>query len=125
MKRLSLGFLGLASPLLLLALLLGGAWMTWLFATLSMLVPVALIALGAARPGAGAPPWRALLALAMLLEAGAIGLPLLAGNPARIAGLPPATLWMLVLLGLAPLVLVASAFALDFDRFSGRNEDRS
>ena len=67
--QIALGFLALASPLLLLTFLLGGPLSEWIFATLAMAFPVALIALGAHRRGHLGPLLWPLLALLVILEA--------------------------------------------------------
>ena len=43
------------------------------------------------------------------------------GSEIRIAGLPLSTVWALLLLGAAPLIVSAVAYVRDFDRFAARS----
>ena len=125
MKRTALLVLGVGSPLLLVAFLIGGGVAEWLFAVLGLLFPVALIALAfPSRKGV----WI-LVGLALLLAGSGAGLLWLesgapvAGPGARVVGLPPATWLMLLGLGLAPLVFTCWAYAATFDAL-GPTEER-
>ncbi len=123
MKRASLVFLTLTAPALLAAQLVAAP--AGLFALLSVLVPVALIALGAARGGRVAAPvaW-VLAALAVVLEGAAIAVLGLSGALApRIAALPPAAVAEIAGFWLLPLPLVALGYALTFRRTGPTPED--
>ena len=119
MRRIALLILGVGSPLLLLALLAGGAAAEACFALLSLLFPTALCILGAAR-GRGGRAWRRVLpatGLALLLSgAGLLLFQARTVQGAPILGLPPAALLLLVGLGLIPLLLTGFGYAADFRR---------
>ncbi len=126
MTRAALVFLGLASPAVLLSFVIPGPAASAFFAALAMAFPVALIALAVARDGrlGGLGPPLALLLV--LLEASVAGMLLLRGRVADgpwIGGLPAAAALMVYGLWLAPLVVVALAHALCFDRAGLRTED--
>lgn len=139
-ERLALAFLAAASPALLAASLLPGPSAAWAFALLGAAFPVALMALGAFRPGPGpgrrparwgATGWL-LVALLLVLEATAAGILLLAGIPAGASGataspgaggLPLATVIQVVGLWLLPLPLATLGYALTFDRTGVTEED--
>ncbi len=130
MKRAGLVFLGLAAPVLVAVQLVpppdrGPGWPGGVFALVSVLVPVALIALGAARGGrlAGSVAW-VLLLLAVVLEGAAVAVLVLAGALApRLAGLPPAALAELAGFWLLPLPLVVFGYALTFHRTGPTRDD--
>ena len=132
MRRASLVFLALAAPVLLAAQLVPPSWFSGLFglsgsaagrqlagvvfALLSVLVPVALMALGAGRCGRLAPAVGWVLALlALALEGAAVAVLALTGALApRLAGLPPAAVAALAGFWLLPLPLVALGYGLTF-----------
>ena len=104
---------------MLVALLCGGRLAEWTFALGAVLFPVLLIALGTRRT---LHRLRAtfLPVLGLVLGLSAAGVLWLSGagqtDAARpIAGLPPATLLMLIGLGLVPLVLVTWIYTATFD----------
>jgi hypothetical protein len=123
MARLALIVLAVASPVLLLALLVGGETAGWVFALVSPLVPVALMALGEDSQTAGVRHAVFLGLLLLTLELGTVGVLALAG-PGRAEavwfGLPLSTGWMLVALGLVPLLLVPAGYAVLFRDDPGR-----
>lgn len=125
MRRVALLFLGIGSPLLLLALLVGGEASGVFFALLSLLFPIALCVAGAARgPGGGA--WRRVLpatGLVLLVSgAGLLFLDALGDRGLRILGLPLSTVLMLAGLGLLPLLLTGFGYAADFRRTAEKGE---
>ncbi len=125
-RRAALVFLGLAAPAVLVSFVVPGPAAGVLFAVLAMAFPVALIVLAVARDGrlGGLGPPLALLLV--LLEGGVAAMLLLRGRVADgpwIGGLPAATAVMIYGLWLAPLVVVALAYALGFDRSGPRAED--
>jgi len=125
-KRAGLVFLGLAAPVLVAVQLVSGpGWLGVLFAVLSVLFPVALISLGAARGGRLARPvaWILVL-LTLVLEGAAAGVLALSGALApRIAGLPPAAVAEIAGVWLLPLPLVALGYAFTFRRTGPTRED--
>jgi hypothetical protein len=108
MRRVALLFLGIGSPLLLVALLVGGESAGVFFALLSLLFPVAICVAGAAR-GAGGTAWRRVLPavgfVLLVSGAGLLFLDALGDRGLRILGLPPSTVLMVAGLGLLPLLL--------------------
>jgi hypothetical protein len=115
MKSVALPLLALGSPLLLVASISGGPWAEWCFTLVVTLFPAALCFLGAAA-GRDRKRW-APAALGLILPlSGAVLLLLRApGRSAgRILGLPPATAWMLIGLGLIPLLLTGFGYAAEF-----------
>jgi hypothetical protein len=116
--------LGAMSPLLLLACLVGRAAGAWIFAALSGLFPVALIALGAVRSAAGLGRLRApLLLLAVVLAGGLLALLALPPGGATVFALPLRTALMLFVLVPVPLAIVGWAYAATFSDFWLRDED--
>ncbi len=123
---------------LVATLVIPGAVSARLFALLAVILPVALIGLGALAPPGVAGPLGvdrverrrlprglgfALFVLLLLLEGSVAGVLLLNGTPRpALAGLPPATVIQLVGLWLLPLPLVALAYAFTFER-SGITRD--
>lgn len=108
----------LCAAALLVCLLVGGRPAEVTFALLAAAFPVALIALGAARGGRLGRLGPALAALLVLLGGSVVGLLLLRGrllDGPWLADLPAGIILQLVGLCLAPLVLVALAYALTFD----------
>lgn len=125
-RALSLLFLAVASPLILVlfAVPLPGAGP--LFALLVMGYPVALVALAVSRNGRLGPLGIPLLILLIFLEACTVGMLLARGRVLDgpwIGGLPLGAAIQLYGLFLAPLLLVALVYALTFDRFEMREED--
>jgi len=125
MRRIALIVLATASPVLLLALLVGGEAGGWLLAVTGPLIPVALMALAG---GAGPPGRRERLWLAawlLSLEIGCVGMMLLRGRAVDDPSALPSSTWiMLVALGAIPLVLVAFGYAALFPGAStGRRQD--
>jgi hypothetical protein len=125
-RRIALLFLALASPLILILNFMPWPVAETLFAMLVMGYPVALIAMAAARQGRLGPLGLPLLGLLVLLEACAVGMLVLRGRVLDgpwLGGLPLAAAIQLYGVWLAPLLLVALAYALTFDRFELRQED--
>jgi hypothetical protein len=125
-RRLSLLFLAVASPLVVLTFFLPGPVAEYLFTTLVMAYPVALIALAVARRGRLGPLAVPLVSLLVILEACGLGMLVLRGRVADgpwIGGLPAAAAVQLYGLGLVPLLLVTLVYALTFDRYELRAED--
>lgn len=125
-RRTSLGFLAVASPLMLLLFWVRVPGADVLFAVLVMAFPVALIAVTVAGGDRGRALGWPLLALLVLLEGCALGMLALRGRvmtAAWIGGVPAAAAIQLVGVWLAPLLLVALAYALTFDRHELREED--
>jgi len=121
MKRLSLLFLGVASPLIVLTFWVAAGWASVLFALLAVGFPIALIALGASRQGRVGPLAIPILSLALVLETCVIVMLILRGRVGEgpwIAGLPLAAAVQLYGMWLAPLALVALAYALTFESFT-------
>ncbi|MCP3979775.1 MAG: hypothetical protein GY716_10675 [bacterium] len=106
LRRVALGALAVASPLLVVACGIGGT-SSWLFVIPSLLVPVALIALAASTLRDSRRVLLPLLALGALLV----------GSGAGILWLPaPASTWLMAFgLGLLPLLVVGLGFAVTFD----------
>lgn len=114
MDRIAPIVLGIVSTLIVMACVLGGEAGQWAFAVATPLVPVALIALGGSRRGGGRRFGGVLLVLTLALEAGSIGIMVLSrsgSDGSSSAGLPPATLVMLVALGVVPLLLIPVSYA--------------
>ena len=125
-RRIALLFLSLASPLILILNFMPWPVAETLFAMLVMGYPVALIAMAVARQGRLGPLGLPLLGLLVLLEACAVGMLVLRGRVLDgpwLGGLPLAAAIQLYGVWLAPLLLVALAYALTFDRFELRQED--
>lgn len=114
MDRIARIVLGIGSPLIVLACIVGGEAARVVFIVVTPLFPVALIALGASRQGRGRRLGWVLLVLALTLEAGSVGIWILGrsatGAPV-FAGLPAATLVMLLFLGVVPLLLIPFCYA--------------
>ena len=117
LRRAAPGWLTAGSLAMLIALLFGGRLAEWTFALTATLFPVLLIALGTRRMAHRVrATFLSVLGLVLGLSAAAV-LYLSAGQgeAAPIAGLPPATLWMLAGLGWVPLVLVTWVYSATFD----------
>jgi hypothetical protein len=125
-RRFSLLFLALASPLILVLFFLPWPSAGALFAVLVMAYPVALIVVAVASKGRLGPVGLPLIGLLLFLEACAVGMFVLRGRVLDgpwFGGLPLAAAIQLYGLWLVPLLLVALAYALTFDRFELRQED--
>lgn len=125
-RKVSLVFLAIASPVMLGLFFMPWPWAEVLFSVLVMGYPVALIVVAVGRRGGVGPLGLPLLALLVFLEACAIGMLLLRGHVTDapwFGGLPLAAAIQLYGLFLTPLLLVALAYALTFDRFEIREED--
>ncbi len=126
-RSLSLLYLALASPAVLLSFVVGGPAAEVVFTILVMGFPVALIALATARKGRLGPPLRLpLFLLLVVLEGTSVGMLALRGKVMALpwfAGLPLAAVLLLVL-WLAPLPVVALGYALTFERRGFDQEER-
>ena len=125
-RRISLLFLALASPLILVLFFMPWPWAEALFALLVMGYPVALILVAVEREGRLGPLGLPLVGLLLFFEACAIGMLVLRGQVVDgpwFGGLPLGAAIQLYGLWLVPLLLVALAYALTFDRFELRQED--
>ena len=117
-RRAALAFLGLSSPLMLVAFVVGGEVMEILFAILAAAFPVALIAI--APHGRLGPLMWVLGGLLLVVELAVVGMLVLRGEGVDgpwFLGLPLATAIQVYGLFLLPLPLVSFAYALTFDRF--------
>lgn len=117
-RRLALSLVAAASLAALVALLLPGAAADWTFAFATALLPVALMALGAAGGRGVGPAGWALAALLAVLAASVADILAFAGDPGAgtALGFPLAALVQVVGLWLLPLPLATLAYALSFDR---------
>ena len=125
-RKLSLAFLAIASPVMVVLFLLPWSWAEVVFSVLVMGYPVALIVIAVSRNGRIGPLGIPLLALLIFLEACAIGMLVLRGHVTDgpwFGGLPPAAAIQLYGLFLTPLLVVALTYALTFDRFEMKQED--
>lgn len=124
-KRIALIFLALASPLVLICFLIGGAVAELCFTVLAMAYPVALIVLAVARDSGLGPLRLPLLILLLILEGSGAAMLVMRGGVMDglwIGGLPAAAAVLLYGIWLLPLPLVAFAYALTFDHY-GLPED--
>jgi hypothetical protein len=112
MKRSALIVLGVGSPLILVAFVIGGTLGGGLFVGIALLFPVAICALGARTGQSNAGLWRILVGLVALLELAALAVLFL--SPEVVAGLPRSTWAMLLGFGLFPLLLVSVGYAVTF-----------
>ena len=125
-RRLSLAFLAIASPVMLILFLMPWPWAQALFAVLVMGYPVALIVVAVGRRGGLGPLGLPLLGLLVFLDACAVGMLVLRGQIQEapwFGGLPFAAAIQLYGLFLTPLLLVALIYALTFDRFELTEDD--
>ncbi len=112
MRNLGLGFVGVASPVMLLACVVGGPIASWIFALAAVLFPIALIGIGASRLSRRAGLWIALAGIGLLTVASTVGL-------LTVSGRPGATLvLMLCGLGVVPLIVLVVVYAVTFDEAS-------
>jgi len=124
--RIALSFLAVASPLVLVSFFIDGALSDLLFTTLAMAFPVALIVVGVSLRGGIGKLAAALVGLFLILECSAAAMLLLRGRVLDgpwVGGLPMAAAIQIYGLFLGPLLLVAVAYALSFDRSGIREED--
>jgi hypothetical protein len=125
-RTISLWFLAVASPLLLVLFTVPVPGAEELFAVLVMVYPVALIVLAVARNGRVGVLAIPLGVLLVFLVACAVAMLALRGQVLTapwLGGLPLGAAVQLYGVWLAPLLLVALAYALTFDRFELRQED--
>lgn len=125
-RKLSLAFLAIASPVMLVLFLMPWPFAEVLFALLVMGYPVALIVVAVARNGKLGHLGIPLTLLLVFLEACTIGMLVLRGHVTDgpwFGGLPLAAAIQLYGLFLTPLLLVALTYALTFDRFEMKQED--
>ena len=121
--RLALVLLALAAPAALLAFCVGGAAGPWSGAVAAMaamsggvVLPLALMALGAARRGRLGWLWLPLAATALVFAAGWWAILALPHGGPDVLGLPLATALMIFVLIPLPLAVTGLAYALTFDR---------
>lgn len=121
-KRLALTLLAAGSPLLLVALCLGGVWAEWVVLALVTLLPVA-ITVAAVAEGRGSVALAVFLALVIALLTGGLALAVVLPAEPWIGGFPAPTAVLVYGVGLATLVVVVLAYALTFDRLGIDRED--
>lgn len=124
-KRIALGFLALASPVIVAASLVRIPFGDVLFALLATAFPFALIAVAADRRGALGPLAGPLLGLLVYYEACVAAMYLARGwdEAPWALGLPLAAAIHFYGVFLLPLVLIALLYARTFDRFGLTRED--
>ncbi len=125
-RRTALLFLGLASPAMLVCSWFSGFAAELCFVLLMMAFPAALIALAVARNGKLGPLWIPLAALTLILEVCGVAMLLLRGQVLQgpwLGGFPVAAAIQVYGLWLGPLLLVALAYGLTFDRWELPEED--
>lgn len=125
-RRISLWFLAVASPVMLVLFMLPWGWARAVFAMLVMAYPPAVIAIAVGRRGLPRPLRMPLLILLVFLELCVAGMLLFRDRVLEgpwFGGLPAAAAIQLYGVFLTPLLLVALVYALTFDRFEIRNED--
>ena len=125
-RRAALLYLALASPLVLLTFVFGGAISEALFTVLAMAFPVAFIVVGVAGRQSPGPLTLPLLALLVILVGSGLAMLAFRGRVLDgpwVGGLPLAAGVQLYVLFLGPLLLVALAYALTFDRYGIRDRD--
>ena len=119
--RVALGVLTVASPLLVVCLLLSHPTAQLIFGVVALGFPVALMALGAQRGGRLGPLALPLTGLLLVLE---VSLPLLlafggrVGDLPWILGLPPGLAIEIYLMTLVPLAITTIAYGLTFEGFT-------
>ncbi len=126
LPRLLLTLIAALAAGLVACMLVGGRWAQLLFGGLAMVLPPALMALGALRRGRLGGAGAVLAVLALLLEGGYIAMVALAGQVAGgrwFAGLPLAAAVFLVTVWLLPLGLVSLAYGLTFSDHGIGDED--
>jgi len=118
--------MALASPLVLVSFCFSGFYAELMFTVLAMGYPVALITLAVARDGQIGVLAVPMLLLGLILEVSALAMLYLQGRVMDgpwIGGMPLGMAVQLYGLWLAPLPIVALAYALTFDRFELREDD--
>jgi hypothetical protein len=119
--RLALILLALAAPAALLAFCLG--WPRVGVLVGGVVLPFALMALGAARRGRLGRLWLPLLATALVFAAGWWAILALPHGGPDVLGLPLATALMIFAMIPLPLIVTGLAYALTFDRLGLTPED--
>jgi len=125
-RRSALLFLGLASPAMLVCSSAEGFVAELCFVLLVMAFPAALITLAVARNGKLGPLLAPLAVLTLMLEGCGVAMLLLRGQVLDgpwFGGFPVGTAIQVYGLWLGPLLLVALAYGLTFDRWELREED--
>jgi hypothetical protein len=103
--------LGVCAAAVLAGSAIGGLSGTWLFVLASLLFPTLLIALSLDPAERRRQRWM-LVSLALLYELSAIGLLLVSdAGTARIGGVPPTVLLMILGFGLLPFLLIVVAYS--------------
>ena len=115
--RLALVLLALAAPAALLAFCVSGPAGPWIGALSGgVVLPLALMALGASRRGRLGRLWLSLLATGLVYAAGWWTILALPHGGPDVLGLPLATALMIFVLIPVPLIVTGLAYALAFDR---------
>jgi hypothetical protein len=115
--RLALALLALAAPAVLLAFCVSGLAGPWIGALAGgVVLPLALMVLGAARRGRLGRLWLPLLFTALVFAAGWWAILALPHGGPDVLGLPLATALMIFVLIPLPLAVTGLAYALTFDR---------
>lgn len=125
-RRLALLFLGLASPAVLVCSWFSGFVAELCFIVLVMAFPVALIIFATTRNGKLGPLKMPLAVLVIVLEVGGVAMLVLRGQVLEgpwFGAFPVAAAIQIYGLWLAPLLLVALAYGLTFDRWGLPEED--
>jgi hypothetical protein len=126
-QRLALVLLALAAPAALLAFCVSWRAGPWIGAIAAMsggvVLPLALMVLGAARRGRLGRLWLPLVAMALVFAAGWWAILALPHGGPDILGLPLATALMIFVLIPLPLAVTGLAYALTFDRLGLTPED--
>ena len=126
-RKTALVALTVASTLVLIACLVGGRPAELAFAVLAAAVPALLMVVGAAdRQGTLGRIALPIVALLLVLEAGLLGLIVLADGLVSgpwLAGVPAALVVQVLGLCLVPLLVIAFGYALTFDRFGVGDDD--
>lgn len=123
-QRFALVLLALAAPATLLAFCVSWPVGPWIGAFAGgVVLPLALMVLGAARRGRLGRLWIPLLATALVFAAGWWAILALPQGGPDVAGLPLATALMIFVLIPFPLVVMGLAYALTFDRLGLTAED--
>lgn len=118
--------IAVASAAFLISLVLGGESGAVVALVLTPVFPLALMVLGAAREGRLGPIALPLVAVAILLEGGLVGMLVLRGHVVEgvwIAGLPLAANVLIYGMWIVPFAIVALTYALTFDRFTLTEDD--
>ncbi len=125
-RRSALLFLGLASPAVLVCSCFSGFVAELCFVLLVMAFPAALITLAVARDGKLGPLKAPLAVLTIVLEVGGVAMLVLRGQVSEgpwFGAFPVAAAIQIYGLWLGPLLLVALAYGLTFDRWELPEED--